>query len=105
MVESDVQIWPATVKTEPHNGESPPKKTPDAEQLGYSGCLVDYGSDDSDTAEEPSPLPPTSSSVEVPKIQEVTTEDAKESQSTTTVSDTVAKRESPTGNGPKVCPL
>jgi len=103
MVELDIQNPPTTVKTTPQNDNSPPKKDIGVKQQNSIDRLVDYGTDDEDTVEEPPPLRGASFSIELPRSQEVTTEDTRETQTTTTMNDPVVKIESPASNGPKVC--
>jgi len=93
------------VKTEPQNDDILPRKAVGAKRLNSTARLVDYGTDDEDTVEGPSPLRAAPSSIEVPRNQEATTEQARESQITTIVNGSVAKKKSPTSNGPKVCAL
>ena len=82
------------------------KKAVGAKRRNTIDLLVDYGTDDEDTVEESPPLSRASSSVEVPRSQEATTDDARESQTaTTTTNDSVVKIVFPTSNGPKVCTL
>lgn len=105
IIKSDVQNPPTTVKAEPQNDDNLPKKAVGVKQRNSIGRLVDYGTDDEGPVEEPPPPSLASSPVEVPRSQEATTEDARESQTTTTMNGSVVKRESPIGNGLKVCTL
>ncbi len=93
------------VNAKSQNDGSLPREAVGAKQRNSIDLLVDYGTDDEDTVEESPPLYPAPSSVEVPRSQEATAEDAREHQATTTMSDSVVKIESPTSNGPKVCTL
>jgi hypothetical protein len=105
MFKSDARIPPTPVKAEPQNDDRLPKKAVGAKQRHSIDFLVEYGTDDEDTVEESPPLSRASSSVEVPRGQEATTEDAEEIQTTITMSDSVVKIESPTSSGLKVCAL
>ena len=98
MVEADVQSRLTTVKTKLQHDDGLPKKAVGAKRLHSMERLVDYGTDDEDTAEGPSPLHMAASFVETPRNQDGT-EDARE---TTAVNDSVAKIEFPTNNRPKV---
>ena len=93
------------VKTGQQKDKILPRKAIGAKQRNSIGRLVDYGTDDEDTVEESPPLCRVSSSVELPRSREATTSDARETQATTTMSDSVVKMESPIVNGPKVCVL
>lgn len=90
------------MKPATQNGNSRPRKAGGAKELNFIERLVDYGTDDEETVEEPTPLRPVSSSVEVPRGQKATIEDAREIQTTTTVNGSVAKIEPPSDN---VCAL
>ena len=105
MFKSDVRNPSTVVKAEPQNNNRLPKRAVGVKQRDSIDCLVDYGTDDEDTVEESPPPCRASSSVEVPRCQEATTEDARESQTTTTMNNSVVKIESPTSNGLKVCAL
>ena len=105
MVKSDVQNRLTTVKTELQNGDSRPRNAVGVKRLNSIDRLVDYGTDDEDTAEGPPPLRTAASLVEVPRGQEATTEDIIKGQTTTVVNDSVAKIESPTDDRLKVCAL
>ena len=91
------------MKTGPQNDDGPPKQAVGVKRLSSLERLVDYGTDDEDMVEGPSPLHTAASFIAAPRSQEATTEDTREGETTTTANDSVVKRESPTNNGPKVC--
>ena len=103
IVASGAQTRLTTLKSGPQNDDGPPKQAVGVKRLSSLERLVDYGTDDEDMVEGPSPLHTAASFIAAPRSQEAPTEDTREGETTTTANDSVMKRESPTDNGPKVC--